>query len=322
MRPYGMYGMIRYFMGFADEEFAPVDTFGGKRFRSGLCLLVSDIYDQPERLLPVALSLELFHNCTLLHDDICDQDALRRGRPTVWKKWGVPHAIHAGDAGLLLSLRPLLGDSFVNQQVAQLVRQFLFEQYLEVFEGQYVDQVLTEALLGDVNTTEEKYFEMIRKKTAVLIGASTKSVGLALELDDAETETLFQYGVHFGMAYQICDDMVSIWGDNTVSGKRLYGDIKEKKKTLPVLYAFTNVADEQKEFLLAAYNRDEEITDEYAREIVSILEQAGSYEYVRSEVEHHAACALSAVDRLTCSAGGKETLQAVTKALLPDIKTL
>ena len=321
-RTYDMYGMMRYFMGFADKDFKPIPAFGGKRFRSSLCLMIADRYGDKDAALCAALSLELFHNFTLIHDDIVDGDELRRGRPTVWKLWGSDHGINTGDAQAMLAYHVLTCGSKENPSRGLPVQEFLTERYLEVIEGQYLDFVLTDLPLGDEQLTEDAYFEMITKKTAVLIGAATKAAGMAVGARDEECDALWQYGLNLGIAYQLCDDAISIWGDPSVTGKIAHGDILAKKKTLPVLYAVSRMNGNDRNAFENMYNDKEPLNDGDAIELIRLLDTTDTHDHVREQINHYKSQSKQALDELSLSDDAKETLIRVNDALLPDSKSL
>ena len=160
---YALYGMMRYFMGYTDESFKVNTQPVGKRIRPGLLLLIANSYGILEEAFPAALSIELFHNFTLIHDDIADHDELRRGKPTVWKLWGVDHAMNTGDAQLVLALRALDEPTKVSPDRSATLRIRLLDRYLEVIEGQYLDFTLAVARLNDSSVTEEAYLTMTKK---------------------------------------------------------------------------------------------------------------------------------------------------------------
>ncbi len=311
-----MYGMLRYFMGFADEHLEPACVYGGKRFRSALALLVGDMYGMLDRVIPAALSIELFHNFTLIHDDIVDNDTMRRGRPTVWKLWGIPHAINSGDAQLVLAYRALERLYEDDPMRAARVQAFLSACYLEVAEGQYLDFILTDMPLSDARVTRESYFEMIRKKTSVLVGAATKVAGLMAECPDAECAALYEYGVHLGMAVQLHDDLMSIWGDPQRTGKVAFGDLRERKKTLPIIFGLAQ-GGEVREMLLSRYVSDASMTDAEAAELAAALEAAGARKDLETEIARHQDAMRVAVGRLSLSASAQETLAALHIECMP-----
>ena len=182
-------------------------------------LLVADSYGLLEETLPAALSVELFHNFTLIHDDIVDHDELRRGRSTVWKLWGIDHAINTGDAQLVLALRAL-EDLRIPPECSAAVRARLLDHYLEVIEGQYLDFTLAAAKLHDPLVTEEAYLTMTEKKTSRLVQAATETAALVAGRSEDEVSALGVFGGKFGMAYQLYDDFQSIWGVPEKTGKK------------------------------------------------------------------------------------------------------
>jgi geranylgeranyl pyrophosphate synthase len=281
-----MYHMLKYFMGYENDLKKPSEGMHGKRTRSALLLLVSKMFGGAEGALDLAASIELFHNFTLIHDDIVDNDEMRRGQPTLWKLWGVNHGINTGDVQLLLANQSLLQVSEKNPQNGIPSAILLNKFFREVVEGQYLDFELTEKSLDDALVTEYAYIEMIRKKTAVLIGVAAAAGGRITGCDEETTKKLFSYGESLGLAYQIVDDYVSVWGNIQKTGKRAYGDIIERKKTYPVLYAREHGNSKR---LIELYKKDDTLTEEEIREVITIFEGAGAreatQEYVQSYVE-------------------------------------
>lgn len=322
MPKYAMYGYMAYFMGFADENGKPIEAYGGKRFRSSMSLMLADWYGVKNEARPAALSLELFHNFTLIHDDIVDGDTFRRGRKTVWNVWGMPHAINTGDGQLMLAYR-VLADVCGGDPVKVLeVQEFLRGQYQNVIEGQYLDFVLTDSLLGDDCVHEEAYFEMVGRKTAELIAGATKVVGVIASLSKEEADALYAYGYNLGIAYQLCDDSVSIWGTEDVTGKRAYGDVLERKKTLPILYAYGCLSDVKTKELCGYYNAKTTMTEAEAGSVVSLLDSVETYAHMSKLTDEYAKKAKNETEKLSLSTEQKQTLCEVVDALLPDIKAV
>lgn len=315
-RKYDMYKHMAYFMGFLDEDLKEIEAFGGKRFRSSFTLLIADFYNNLEATIAVAMSVEIFHNFTLIHDDIVDKDTMRRGRPTVWKLWGHDHAINTGDAQLILAHRALTDSKYLDAQTILNVQTFLDEKYLEVTEGQYLDFSLTEVKLDDSIVTVDNYMEMIIKKTAVLVGAAIASAGIAKGVSKEEVQELYNYGLNIGIAYQLQDDMSSLWSGSEVTGKMQFNDIATKKKTLPVLYALTKLADKDKEELINYYNSSSDIKEEDARTIVSMIESVGGYDYMKEEVGVYSKKAEEALSKLSFTPEQKDQLSTIGKTLL------
>lgn len=317
---YAMYDMMHYFFGYKNENFKPMKVYGGKRYRSGLCMLLADIYGNMNKAIKVAAAIELFHNFTLIHDDIEDMDPLRRGRSTVWKLWGINHAINTGDGQLLLTNLELAEVAEKYPKEGVKVQKFLYEKFLEVFEGQYLDFTLTDLPLGNVFVTEKNYLTMIKKKTSVLVGASTKSAGIIIGLSEKEAELLWEFGLNFGLAYQICDDMVSIWGNSEVTGKLVANDLYEKKKTLPVIYLYNKLNGGQKQKLAKIYNKKRRLNRLEVKELISLLDEHEAYDYCWQKVQNYASRAQRSIDKLTVSRKDKDILSVVVNTLLPNIK--
>jgi geranylgeranyl diphosphate synthase type I len=296
--------MLRYFMGYTDAAFAPTSVPSGKRIRASSLLLAAEVFGGGRSAELLAAAVELFHNFTLIHDDIEDNDALRRGRPTVWKVWGVNHAINAGDAQALVVSDLLLKAAALDVSGAHAAR-FLNTHFLEVVEGQYLDFELTDRALQDPSVTTETYVEMIRKKTSVLVGAATAAGGISAGCDSRTIDLLFTYGESLGMAYQIADDMASVWGDEHDTGKRAHGDIFERKKTYPVLYARDHGADRM---FLEAYGRSDPLDDAQVMDIIGLIDGVGAREATRALGESYVAAAKHAADELPLHTESRQLL--------------
>ena len=282
-----IYGMLRYFMGYADSSLQPISGSAGKRIRASLTLLAADLCGGAASANDLAVAVELFHNFTLIHDDIEDNDELRRGRPTVWKLWGLDHGINAGDAQAFLTTQYLLAaasDPHGAQAAAGLTGHFR-----EVIEGQYLDFELARLPLNDSRVTVIAYLDMVRRKTSVLIGAALAAGGVAAGCTVAVRDALYTYGESLGMAYQVADDMASIWGDAAETGKRAYGDIVERKKTHPILAARDHGAHDRLCELFRTSPSESEVL-----EIVSLLDTTGAREATRALGDTYVALAKQA----------------------------
>jgi geranylgeranyl diphosphate synthase type I len=228
--------MMRYHLGWVDEagQASPNGSIG-KRIRPLLCLLACAASGgEPARALPMAAAIELLHNFSLLHDDIQDNSPLRRGRPTVWQRWGVAQAINAGDAMFTLAhLAPhRLAERGVAPEVALAALAEFDRTCLALTQGQFLDMRFE----GCERVTVDEYLRMIRGKTAVLIAACTK-LGALLAGASAERQHHFeQFGLNLGLAFQVHDDWLGIWGDPAATGKSAASDLEQRKKSLPVVY--------------------------------------------------------------------------------------
>ncbi len=316
-KDYQLYDMMRYFFGYADENFRPANIYAGKRMRSALCLFFADLYGKKEQCIPVAAAIEIFHNFTLIHDDIEDRDELRRNRPTVWKVWGINHGINTGDAQLLLANIELLKLDCKN---IQEVQKFLFECYLQVAEGQFLDFELAENNINDKKISTEKYFEMITKKSAVLIGASVKASGMVLDLDDSEVDNLWKFGLNFGIAYQILDDLASLWSSKEATGKEELNDILEKKKTLPIIYFYEKCNDLEKDYINKFYSKEKQISLVEAKEIKKLIDEKDVFNDVWVKLEYYVKLYTEAIDKMSLDQERKEKILAICSSFLPKVK--
>jgi len=230
------YGMMRYHLGWADKHFEPVSGNSGKRLRPLLCLLVTEAAGgQVEWAMPAAVALELLHNFSLIHDAIEDNSATRRGRFTVWKLWGVPLATNVGD-GLFALTNVMLGKladlGVPHEKVVEAMRTFN-AACVALTEGQFLDM----SFESRDDVTLEEYHLMIRGKTAALTRVAAQ---LGALIAGAPPETVAHYarfGEHLGIAFQIQDDWLGVWGEEAVTGKPVGDDIRERKKNYPVVYA-------------------------------------------------------------------------------------
>ena len=276
----GVYEMIRYHLGLDGSE-GP----RGKRMRPLLGLLAyASIAGEHTRALPGAAAVELGHNFSLVHDDIEDGDVERRHRATLWALHGVPQAINTGDLIFSLSrvaLHRLTDLGFSDRKVLRLMRLY-DETCVQLCEGQYID-IATSA--SDEPMTVELYFDMIGRKTAALISGSIEA-GALLATDDEDVISRYRrFGWALGLAFQLNDDLLGIWGLEQQTGK-VPTDIARHKKTLPVLYAFQNATPADRERLTDLYAKGDPTPDDIA-EIVAILERSGAQEFTRSEARRH-----------------------------------
>ena len=226
------YEMLTYHLGWTGEGSGPEAQ--GKRIRPLLLLLTTASCGSDWRpVLPIAASVELIHNFSLIHDDIQDGADLRRGRPTVWKKWGVPQAINAGDALSILAHLTLLetGDNYSSETILK-VGKFIQEACLALSSGQFLD--ISYEVRDDL--TIEDYWPMTSGKTAALLSACTQVGALLGGADEAAQETYRDFGQYLGLAFQVQDDYLGIWGDSALTGKSAESDLLAGKKSLPVLF--------------------------------------------------------------------------------------
>ena len=234
-KPYSLYEPIQYVL-----------SLGGKRIRPALMLLSYQLYqDHPEDILMPAVALETYHNYTLLHDDLMDNADLRRGHATVHKRWDANTAILSGDSMLVLAYERLL--SFFNTQhptpsTQHPILALFTETALQIGEGQQYDMEFERR--NDVR--EEEYIEMIRLKTSVLLACAMKMGAILAGATDADADNLYKYGEQIGLAFQLQDDLLDVYGDSAVFGKAIGGDITSNKKTYMLINALLRANDEQR----------------------------------------------------------------------------
>lgn len=205
---------------------------GGKRIRPSFVLMAYNLFhDDVDRILPVATALETYHNYTLLHDDLMDKADMRRGRPTVHKKWDDNTAILSGDTMLVLAYEHL---AKCDTKYLKPALDLFTETALEVSEGQQFDMEFETR--NDV--AEEEYIEMIRLKTSVLLACALKMGAVVAGASDADANALYAFGVKVGLAFQLQDDLLDVYGDPKVFGKAIGGDITSNKKTFMLINAF------------------------------------------------------------------------------------
>lgn len=205
---------------------------GGKRIRPSFVLMAYNLFhDDVDRILPVATALETYHNYTLLHDDLMDKADMRRGRPTVHKKWDDNTAILSGDTMLVLAYEHL---AKCDTKYLKPALDLFTETALEVSEGQQFDMEFESR--NDV--AEEEYIEMIRLKTSVLLACALKMGAVVAGASDADANALYAFGEKVGLAFQLQDDLLDVYGDPKVFGKAIGGDITSNKKTFMLINAF------------------------------------------------------------------------------------
>ncbi|HET8631228.1 MAG TPA: polyprenyl synthetase family protein [Thermomicrobiales bacterium] len=231
-----LYGMLRYHLGWADESFAPADAYAGKRLRPLLLIRCAEALGGGADLAaPAAAAVELLHNFTLVHDDVQDESSHRRHRETVWHRWGTAQAINVGDALYAVAHAALyrLAEPprcVPADRVLEIARGF-DEVALHIVEGQFLDLAHEGQWGGGV----ARYFATIRGKTAAIIAFAARAGALLAGADDATVALFGRYGLALGLAFQIRDDILGIWGAPAVTGKPAADDIRRKKQSLPIV---------------------------------------------------------------------------------------
>ena len=250
--PAGLYDPLRYMI-----------SIGGKRIRPKLCILTYSIFkdDLYNEIVEPALALEVFHSFTLIHDDIMDHSALRRGMPTVWKKWGEDTAILSGDVMNIDSYRRI---AMTPERVRTKVLDLFTKTAAEVCEGQQYDMDFEKERMVPM----EEYMKMIGLKTAVLLACSAKIGALIGGASEMDADFLYDYGYRLGLAFQVADDYLDAYGDAQVFGKPIGGDILNGKKSWLTVRAMEKSADPAA--LDAAFNLPAVTEDEKAAKIAAV----------------------------------------------------
>ena len=274
------------------EPISYILSLGGKRLRPLLVLLSYGLFrDDIQSVLRSAVSVEVFHNFTLMHDDIMDEAPLRRGKPTVHEKWDSTVAILSGDTmlvkvyDLLLSVKP--------EYLGQAIKDFN-KTAIEVCEGQQIDMNFERT--GQVR--EEEYIEMIRLKTAVLLGFSLKFGSLLAGVAKEKQDILYRIGELMGIGFQLMDDLLDVYGDQKKFGKMVGGDIVSNKKTFLLIKALELAQDEQKEILdrwLSASTFD---TEEKVSAVTSVYDQLGIRQLTEAKMNGYFDQSIALMDQL------------------------
>ena len=270
-----MVAMMSYHMGWEGEG-AGVER-RGKRIRPLLVLLCAAAAGGDWReALPGAVAVELVHNFSLVHDDIQDQSPLRRGRVTLWKRWGIAQALNTGDTLFTLAqLAVLRLAESVSKEAGLAAAQVLQETCLALTQGQYLDL----SYEGRVDLSEADYWPMVRGKTAALLEACTYIGARSAQAEPGVCQMYREFGRLLGLAFQVQDDLLGMWGDMTATGKSNASDLVSGKKTLPVLYGLSRKGAFARRWAQGA------IQAEVAPKLAAQLEAEGALDYTRQCAE-------------------------------------
>lgn len=278
--PYGLYEPIEYTL-----------ASGGKRLRPRLVLLAAEMFGgKEEKVLPAALAIEVFHNFTLLHDDVMDKANIRRGRPTVHVRWNDNTAILSGDqmvieAYTLLSRVPA-------DRLSETLRLFN-KMATEICEGQQYDMEFE----GREQVSIEEYMQMIRLKTSVLLATALQIGAYIAGANAAQQKALYEYGINIGLAFQIQDDILDVYGDPRTFGKAIGGDICCNKKTYMLLTALQR-ADDETRAELEQWLQTQDKSDEKIQAVTDIYTRTGAREVCETVMQLHTHEALSQLNAL------------------------
>lgn len=283
-------------------------SLGGKRIRPLLALIGCDLFDKnPSNSLNAALSVELFHNFSLIHDDILDKAPLRRGMPTVHSKWNTDIAILSGDVMLAKAFDVL--KSYDATKLPALLSLFAATS-IEVCEGQQMDMNFE----TQQNVSAKDYLQMITYKTAVLLGCSLKMGAVCAEADVKNQNHLYEFGKHLGIAFQLMDDVLDAYADDGKFGKQVGGDIIANKKTFLLLKAFELADASQKNKLTALLNEKDNAAK--VKGILDIYDQLNIKNISEKEADAHTQEALKHLKAVNASGNKKKELEHFALQLL------
>jgi geranylgeranyl diphosphate synthase type II len=289
--PAELYDPIRYIL-----------SLGGKRFRPVMTLLSASMFtDEWQKAVNPAVAVEVFHNFTLMHDDFMDEAPIRRGQPTVHKKWNPNIAILSGDV-MLVKAFEILADTQTDD-LKKLLKRFSITS-AEVCEGQQLDMNYESRPV----VTKAEYIEMIRLKTSVLVGFSMELGGMMAGVNENTTAELYDAGVNIGLGFQLMDDLLDVYGDAAVFGKQIGGDIIANKKTYLLIDAIENAKNEDEAILqrwLSAVDFDK---SQKVREITEVYDRLGVKERSEKVIEHYFNKGFEILERIPVAAERKKLL--------------
>ena len=298
--PANLYDPIRYIL-----------SLGGKRLRPILVMLGYGLTkENPETILKPALAVELFHNFTLMHDDIMDEAPIRRGKPTVHEKWDQTVAILSGDTMMVKAYDLILHAP--KERLSEAIRKFN-KCAIEVCEGQQLDMDFEEY----ETVTESQYMEMIRLKTAVLLGFSLEYGGILAGIEEeAKLRKLYAIGEQAGIGFQLMDDLLDVYADKTKFGKQIGGDIVSNKKTYLLLKALELATPSQKKELHQWLSLSDFDTEEKVAAVKSIYDEIGIFEMTQAKMNGYYDRAFSLLDSIKGRETGKKMLRAYFQKLM------
>lgn len=285
------YAQMRYHLGWQDGEGQIAEGRGGKLLRPALCLLCCEaVGGDWRRALPAAAAIELLHNFTLIHDDVQDASDQRHGRDTVWRLWGASEAINAGDGMFALAhitLLSLQDQGFAPDRVLSAAS-ILDETTLRLCEGQHID------ITAQGEASLQAYLTMIGGKTAALIAASAQIGALLGDGPPAVVDALREFGRRLGLAFQIQDDVLGIWGEMAVTGKPTGDDLRAGKRSYPIIYGLTQASSDDRRELELLLERGELTEDQIAHACL-LLDKIGAREHSERTAREHAEAAISSL---------------------------
>lgn len=292
--------------------YEPIDyilQIGGKRLRPILTLVSTHYFNKSfKEALPAALAIEVFHNFTLVHDDIMDEAPIRRGQITVHKKWDLNRGILSGDAMLLMSYQIL---EYYDSKIFKRLISVFNKTALEVCEGQQYD--VDFETRNDVSISD--YKKMITYKTAVLVACSLQMGAIIADADSNDTDFIYQYGLNLGIAFQLQDDYLDSFGDAKTFGKRIGGDIIENKKTFLYIKLLELVSLEDKKIALNWFSSTED-SPHKIKEITELYKKYNIQDLIKKEIEFYTKLSYQSLENTTISTEGKSFFKGLGNQLL------
>lgn len=308
------YQMQEYHLGWRDPQLNPATSDPGKLIRPQLVLLAcAAAGGDPAQALPLAAGVQLLHDFTLIHDDIEDDSATRRGRPTLWSLWGLAQGVNAGDGMFVLAhlaIHRLNEHGVPPERTLAVLRRF-DEVILSVCEGQYLDL----SFEGNLAISADDYLAMIGRKTAALVAGACEFGGLVAGAQPTTVAALAEFGRSVGLAFQIEDDILGIWGAPEVTGKPRAADLYRRKVSLPVVHALAAAADDELARLYTADTMD----DAAVERALALLHDAGSRAYCAEVAARHHAAAFAAIERVTTASPAAEAARQRLRALAESL---
>ena len=284
-------------------------SMGGKRLRPVLMLLAYNQFkDDVERVKPQALGIEIYHNFTLLHDDLMDRADVRRGHPTVHKRWNDNTAILSGDAMTVLVYQQL--EQCDEKHLPEVMR-FFNQTAIEICEGQQFDMDFESRL----DVTEAEYMEMIRLKTSVLLAASLKIGAILADASEKDAGLLYDFGICLGLAFQLKDDLLDVYGDPKVFGKKNGGDILCNKKTFLLIKALELANESQRQELYRWIEMKHFVPEEKINAVTTLYNMVGVDRITQKLIEDYSAKASALLDEVSVSEQRKENLRKLVEGL-------
>ena len=298
-KPFTLYEPIKYVL-----------SLGGKRVRPVLMLLAYNLYkDDPERIMTQAIGLETYHNFTLLHDDLMDNADMRRGHETVHKKWDANQAILSGDTMLLQAFERI--EACEVDKVKDVFQTFLITTY-EIGEGQQLDVEFETR--NDVR--EEEYIEMIRLKTSVLLACAVKIGAILASAPKEDWDNLYKFGEQIGLAFQLQDDLLDVYGDPKVFGKNIGGDITSNKKTYMLINAINRANDAQRQELKKWIEAKDFDRNEKVAAVTKLYDEIGIRQLCERKMDEYYDRALEYLAKVNVAEERKKELKAYAAEMM------